>query len=132
MHLAGKPYPDESSGDVAVRSDSSLPGPAARPPGPGEELDQTMYVTPGPPAESEAKGDAPDPPAAFGRDQVRDALGAGGFGAVYLGHDTQLDRPVAIKILRGGPEMPPVEADRFLRGGPQARPDGPPRHRHDP
>src|SRR5262252_2711470 len=44
---------------------------------------------------------APPPPAAFGRYQVRGTLGAGGFGAVYLGHDAQLDRPVAIKALRG-------------------------------
>jgi class 3 adenylate cyclase len=43
---------------------------------------------------------APVPPAAFGRYAVRRALGAGGFGAVYLAHDTQLDRPVAIKVLR--------------------------------
>src|SRR5262245_4674392 len=43
---------------------------------------------------------APAPPAAFGRYQVRGTLGAGGFGTVYLGHDTQLDRPVAIKVLR--------------------------------
>ena len=42
-------------------------------------------------------GGAPTPPAAFGRYQVRGTLGAGGFGAVYLGHDTQLDRPVAIR-----------------------------------
>src|SRR5215831_10738475 len=37
----------------------------------------------------------PAPPAAFGRYQVRGTLGAGGFGVVYLGHDTQLNRPVA-------------------------------------
>jgi class 3 adenylate cyclase/predicted ATPase len=43
----------------------------------------------------------PVPPAAFGRYEVRRTLGAGGFGSVYLGHDTQLDRPVAIKVLRG-------------------------------
>src|SRR5262245_27872078 len=34
-------------------------------------------------------GGVPAPPAAFGRYQVRGALGAGGFGTVYLGHDTQ-------------------------------------------
>jgi serine/threonine protein kinase/tetratricopeptide (TPR) repeat protein len=42
-------------------------------------------------------------PAAFGRYVVQRALGAGGFGAVYLGHDTQLNRPVAIKVLSGTP-----------------------------
>jgi serine/threonine protein kinase/predicted ATPase len=42
-------------------------------------------------------------PATFGRYPVRRTLGAGGFGAVYLGHDTQLDRPVAIKVLRARP-----------------------------
>ena len=51
-------------------------------------------------------GSVPAPPAAFGRYQVRGTLGAGSFGAVYLGHDTQLDRPVAIKVLRGGTSGP--------------------------
>ena len=41
-------------------------------------------------------------PTAFGRYAVRRSLGAGGFGEVYLGHDTVLDRPVAIKMLRPG------------------------------
>ncbi|HEV3303666.1 MAG TPA: protein kinase [Planctomycetaceae bacterium] len=54
------------------------------------------------------------PPVAFGRYQVRKALGEGGFGAVYLGHDTQLDRSVAIKVFRGGSDAPPAEADRLL------------------
>jgi serine/threonine protein kinase/predicted ATPase len=54
-------------------------------------------------------------PVAFGRYEVRSTLGAGSFGAVYLGHDAQLDRPVAIKVFRGGPEGPDREAERLLQ-----------------
>src|SRR5262245_24817847 len=57
----------------------------------------------------------PAPPAAFGRYEVRGTLGAGGFGAVYLGHDTQLDRPVAIKVLRGRAKPIQSEADPALQ-----------------
>jgi class 3 adenylate cyclase/predicted ATPase len=44
---------------------------------------------------------------------VRRALGSGGFGTVYLGHDSQLDRPVAIKVLKAGASLPESEADLF-------------------
>jgi serine/threonine protein kinase/predicted ATPase len=111
----GKPYSDEPSGGVAVQSDSALPSPAVNPPEPGNQTDLTADLTPGPPAKPVTKRDAPATPASFGRYQVRNALGAGGFGAVYLGHDTQLDRPVAIKVLRGGSEVPQAEAERFLQ-----------------
>ena len=57
----------------------------------------------------------PVPPAAFGRYQVRGTLGAGGFGAVYLGHDTQLDRPVAIKVLHAEARPAQAEANRPCR-----------------
>src|SRR5215467_9501480 len=60
-------------------------------------------------------GGATAPPAAFGRYQVRGALGAGGFGAVYLGHDTQLDRPVAIKVLRAEASPAPAEGEPDLQ-----------------
>ena len=115
MHPMSKPYPDEPSGGVAVQSDSALPSPAVSPLEPGSGSDLTTDLRPGSPAAPSTKRDVTAPPAAFGRYQVRNALGAGGFGAVYLCQDTQLDRPVAIKVLRGGPEASQAAAERFLQ-----------------
>src|ERR1700685_4172960 len=70
---------------------------------------QQTFV-PGSISESATSADSGLPPAAFGRYEVRRTLGAGSFGTVYLGHDAQLDRPVAIKVLRGGPDVPAGEA----------------------
>jgi len=50
----------------------------------------------------EGSGDAGDrgfPPAQFDDYDVIRALGAGGMGTVYLGHDRMLDRPVALKFI---------------------------------
>ncbi|HEV7998586.1 MAG TPA: protein kinase, partial [Planctomycetaceae bacterium] len=66
-------------------------------------------------SESPAPDVAAPVPTAFGRYTVTRALGAGSFGTVYLGHDAQLDRPVAIKVLRSGPNVPPEEADRLMQ-----------------
>jgi serine/threonine protein kinase len=38
----------------------------------------------------------------------------GGFGAVYLAHDSQLDRPVAVKVFRGRPPVPGAESEPLL------------------
>src|SRR5207245_9141703 len=51
----------------------------------------------------------------FGRYEVCRTLGAGGFGTVYLGHDTQLDRPVAIKVLNRGPDVAQYKSEHFLQ-----------------
>jgi serine/threonine protein kinase/predicted ATPase len=115
MHPTGKPDSDEPSGDVAVRSDEAIASWELTRGVLGSEAGLTTELKPDAPAGSAGATGAQGLPASFGRYQVRNALGTGGYGAVYLGHDTQLDRPVAIKVLRGGPEVQQDKAEQFLQ-----------------
>jgi serine/threonine protein kinase len=42
-------------------------------------------------------------------------VGQGAFGTVYRARDAELDRTVAIEVLRAGNLAGPQERDRFLR-----------------
>src|SRR5262249_24254703 len=116
LHPTGKPHPNQPTGSVAVQSDSALSEPTVSPLRASSDSDLTTDLSPGPPGAPATKRDTPT---AFGRYVVRGTLGAGGFGAVYLGHDTQLDRPVAIKVLHGRTQVQQTETDRLPTEGRQ-------------
>jgi serine/threonine protein kinase len=51
----------------------------------------------------------------LGRFELIEAVGVGAFGAVYKARDPQLDRTVAVKVLRAGNLATDEDRDRFLR-----------------
>jgi hypothetical protein len=51
----------------------------------------------------------------FGRYRILKELGRGAMGAVYLAHDQQLDREIALKIPQFGQDMDPGLLERFYR-----------------
>ena len=53
-------------------------------------------------------------PVRFGRYEVIEELGTGGFGTVYLARDGELSRPVAIKVPRRGLLHSLEQVEKFL------------------
>src|SRR5215472_14523150 len=53
------------------------------------------------------------PGSAVGRYVVDRPLGAGAMGLVYLGHDPELDRKVALKVIRTGALPDPLSAEEL-------------------
>ncbi|MDA1163637.1 MAG: protein kinase [Planctomycetota bacterium] len=51
----------------------------------------------------------------FGRYRILKELGRGAMGAVYLAHDEQLDREIALKIPQFGQDLNPNLLERFYR-----------------
>jgi urea ABC transporter urea binding protein len=108
-----------------TRAEWKLPGAGrhatdARQDAPGPDIEENLLTRLRAPAETPSASGRPAPPTAkapiaFGRYQVRQTIGSGGFGTVYLGHDEQLDRPVAIKSLRSDPSDPQVASEPFLQ-----------------
>ncbi len=60
-------------------------------------------------------GVAPDLPERLGRYRIIKPLGRGGMGSVYLAHDVDLDRRVALKVPHITPADPPELLQRFER-----------------
>jgi len=61
------------------------------------------------------EGDDEPPLTQLGRYQIQRCLGRGGFGVVYLAHDPQLDRPVALKVPRRKRFESPEQVASFVR-----------------
>jgi serine/threonine protein kinase len=79
------------------------------------ELRADQETTDGGPALAPPAGPLPGPGASFARYQILAQLGSGGMGIVYRARDTQLNREVALKVMRPDTAANPGTSDRFLR-----------------
>ena len=104
--------PNTPTGDVPPNA-ADAADPSGRQTNPTPDV--TQESPGGPSVVPVASGTGPTFPTALGRYAVRRSLGAGGFGEVYLGHDTVLHWPVAIKMLHAGSTPLRGEGDPALQ-----------------
>lgn len=71
-------------------------------------------VPPSAPTTEDTASQQPGHPAQIGRYRVERVLGKGGFGLVYLAHDDQLQRHVAIKVPHRELASQPADAEAYL------------------
>jgi len=83
---------------------------------PGDPGESPADVAPAPP-----DVESSDHPERIGRYRIERVLGKGSFGLVYLAHDDQLDRPVAVKVPHARLISCPEDAEAYLT---EARPPG--------
>jgi tetratricopeptide (TPR) repeat protein/predicted Ser/Thr protein kinase len=81
-----------------------------RPPVRAAVEDQIMFAA----VVRDMLGEDRAPPPTIGRFVVLDRIGQGGMGTVYRGHDPDLDRPIALKLLRPEYELD-EDAERLRR-----------------
>ncbi len=93
--------------------------PTSRPRPRSGRLMQTLSLSPGEAGVTRTQTTAATqtmaPGALLGHYELRGLIGTGGMGEVYLGRDTLLDRPVAIKVMRRDVLASPTSLRRFQR-----------------
>ena len=80
-------------------------------PDPGSTPTETLHLGPGPAPAAPLPGGVLPRGTAIGRYVILDRIGGGGMGVVYTGYDPELDRKVALKLLR--PDRAAGEAARL-------------------
>ena len=108
MIAANVPDSRDADSDPVGLEDTQVRVDAAGPPIDGIELARLRAAT-------HARLFGVARPATIGRYPVLRQLGAGGMGVVYLAHDRELDRNIALKLLRSDARDGSQGTDRLVR-----------------